>query len=245
MTVLQTRHEDGIEWLMLANAPVNVVTRALIEQLTAALQRCADDPQVRVVVLGGEGRHFCGGADLREQQDAWQHGGVGAADLGEILYTAMLDFPKPLIGMAHGAVAGAGLSIISCCDFAIAAQGTRISLPEINVGVLGGISHARTALGKALVHYMALTGLPIEAEKLAHSGLFLEVVPLDMLRSTAAAISHSIASKEPEAARYTKRCMRAIEGLSQIDGYAREHALSEELRAGGITAELVARFLKR
>jgi enoyl-CoA hydratase/carnithine racemase len=230
---------------MLANPPVNVVTRELIEQLTAALQRCAEDPQVHVVVLGGEGRHFCAGADLREQQDAWENGSVGAADLGETLYAAMLGFPKPLMGMAHGAVAGAGLSIISCCDFSIAARGTRISLPEINVGVLGGISHARAALGKALVHYMALTGLPLEAEKLAHTGLFLDVVPLDMLHDTAAAISLAIASKEPEAARYTKRCMRAIEGLSQIDGYAQEHALSEELRATGVTTELVSRFLKR
>ncbi|WP_431153217.1 enoyl-CoA hydratase/isomerase family protein [Acidovorax facilis] len=245
MMLRQDSNQDGIEWITLTNPPVNVVTRALIEQLVAGLRRAADDPGTRVVVLGGEGRHFCAGADLREQQRAWQSDDLGPADLGEALYTALLDFPKPLIGMAHGAVAGAGLSIIACCDFAIAAAGTRISLPEIDVGVLGGISHARAALGKALVHYMALTGLPIEAEKLAHTGLFLEIVHPDSLRDRTAAIARTIADKEPEAARYTKQCMRAIEGLSQLAGYAREHALSKELRASGVTDRLVSQFLQR
>jgi enoyl-CoA hydratase/carnithine racemase len=243
--VLKVRSDDGIVWMMLANPPVNAVTRAMIEQVISVLQRCTDDSSTRVVVLGGEGRHFCAGADLREQQHAWSSGGSGPADLGLDLYTALLEFPKPIVGMAHGAVAGAGLSIISCCDFAIAATETRISLPEINVGVLGGISHARAALGKALVNYMALTGLPIDAERLVNSGLFLEVVDSDALLGRAASIARTIAEKEPEAARYTKRCMRAIEGLDQLQGYAREHGLSEELRASGLTDRLVARFLNR
>lgn len=253
---LQLRHEDGIAWLMLDSPPVNAVSRTLLTQLVAALSRCAEDPDVRVLVLGGEGRHFCAGADLKEQQQAWAQRAredaaedvppaQGAADLGELLYAALLDFPKPLIGMAHGAVAGAGLSILACCDFAVAAHGTRISLPEINVGVLGGISHARAVLGKSLAHYLALTGLPLEAEKLRHTGHFLDVVPADALRETVRAMAQAIAAKHPEAARYTKRCMRAVEGVGQLEGYAREHALSEELRASGVTDELVARFLQR
>ena len=245
MKLQQTRNGDGIVWMLLDNPPANVVTRALIEELVDALARCAEDPETRVVVLGGVGRHFCGGADLKEQQDASKAGGVGPADLGLTLYSAMLSFPKPLIGMVHGAAAGAGLSIASCCDFAIAAEGARISLPEINVGVLGGISHASAALGKALVNYMALTGLPIAAEKLAHTGLFIDVVPADALAESTAIIARSIAEKDPEAARYTKRCMRAVEGVSQLEGYAREYALSQELRAQGVTDRLISKFLSR
>lgn len=237
--------DDGIQWLGLAHPPVNALTGAMIESLIDALKRFADDPETRVVVLGGEGRHFCAGADLRQQQEAWQHGGAGAADLGVPLYTALLGFPKPLIGMAHGAVVGAGLSLIASCDLAVAAHGTRISLPEINVGVLGGVSHARAVLGKSLVHYLALTGLPIEAEKLRHTGLFLDVVAPDALRSTVEAIARSIVGKHPEAVRYTKRCMRAVEGVGPLEGYSRESALSAELRSTGVTDALVGAFLKR
>jgi len=241
-----TIHSDaGIQWLSLAHPPVNALTGPMIEALIAALARFADDPQTRVVVLGGEGRHFCAGADLRQQRDAWQHGGAGAADLGVSLYTALLGFPKPLIGMAHGAVVGAGLSLIASCDLAVAAHGTRISLPEIDVGVLGGVSHARAVLGKSIVHYLALTGLAVEAEKLAHSGLFLDVVAPEALRASVAAIARHIADKHPEAARYTKRCMRAVEGVGALEGYARESALSAELRGSGVTAMLIDAFLKR
>lgn len=242
---LNITHDAGITWVLLASPPVNAVSRALVEALVQALHAAEHDPSTRVVVLGGEGRHFCAGADLKEQQHAWTHGGQGAADLGEQFYAALLDFPKPLIGMAHGAVAGAGLSILACCDLAVAAHGTRISLPEINVGVLGGISHARAVLGKSLAHYLALTGQPIEAEKLRHSGLFLDVVPADALRHTVGSIASVIADKDPEAARLTKRCMRAVEGVGQLAGYGREHEISEELRASGVTAALVSRFLGR
>ena len=242
---LTIQSDAGIQWLSLAHPPVNALTGPMIEALIGALARFADDPDTRVVVLGGEGRHFCAGADLKQQHDAWQHGGAGAADLGVALYTALLGFPKPLIGMAHGAVVGAGLSLIASCDLAVAAHGTRISLPEIDVGILGGVSHARAVLGKSLVHYLALTGLPIEAEKLAHTGLFFDVVAPEALRSTVAAIARSIADKHPESARYTKRCMRAVEGVGPLEGYTRESALSAELRATGVTATLIDAFLKR
>jgi enoyl-CoA hydratase/carnithine racemase len=237
--------DAGIQWLMLDHPPVNALSGAMIEEIIAALGRFADDPDTRVVVLGGNGRHFCAGADLREQQQAWQTGGVGAADLGVSLYTALLGFPKPLIGMAQGAVMGAGLSLMACCDIAVAAHGTRISLPEINVGVLGGVSHARSVLGKSLVNYLALTGSPIDAETLRHSGLFFDVVPPDSLRGTVEAIAVRIAGKHPEAARYTKRCMRAVEGVTPLQGYVLENELSVALRRSGVTDELIGAFLTR
>ena len=73
----------------------------------------------------------------------------------------------------------------------------------------------------------------------------VEVVNPDALLGRASSIARTIADKEPEAARYTKRCMRAIEGLGQLHGYAHEHRLSEELRATGVTDRLVSGFLNR
>jgi enoyl-CoA hydratase/carnithine racemase len=237
--------EAGIQWLTFDHPPVNALTRSMIEQVIEALGRFASDPDTRVVVLGGRGRHFCAGADLREQQLAWETGGLGAADLGVPLYRALLGFPKPLIGMAQGAVAGAGLSLMASCDIAVAAHGTRISLPEINVGVMGGVSHASAVLGKSLVNYLALTGLPVDVEKLQHTGLFFDVVSLDSLRSTVHAIAVNVAGKHPESARYTKRCIRAVEGVTQLQGYELENELSVELRRTGVTQELISAFLKR
>lgn len=241
MQTVTAHHDDGIEWLELDSPPVNALSAPMVEQLITALDRCAQDDGVRVVVLGGRGRHFCAGADLREQRD----GTSGAADLGPRLYAALLGFPKPIIAMAHGAVAGAGLSIVSCCDVALAATGTRISLPEIDVGVLGGTSHARTRLSTAMVGYLALTGEPVRVERLGGATPFLEVVEPGALRERVAAVARTIARKDPVAARYTKWCLRETQALGQLAGYEREHELSQELRASGVTARLVDAFLDR
>ncbi|MDP9902865.1 enoyl-CoA hydratase/isomerase family protein [Variovorax ginsengisoli] len=242
---LAARHDGGLEWLSLSNPPVNALTVELIEELIRALGRCANDPNVSVVVLAGIGKHFCAGADLAGQQRAWREGRAGPADLGDALYDAMLSFPKPLVGAAHGSVAGAGLSMLCCCDLAIAASGTRISLPEVKVGVLGGISHARTALGKAIVNYLALTGLPLEVERIGTGGLFLEIVDGADLQECASQIARKIADNDSMSVLYTKQCTRATEGIGQLEGYSREHALSEQLRAQGTTDLLVTKFLTK
>lgn len=244
MTLI-ARHEDGIEWLSLSHPPVNAITAELIRELIEALRRCEKDPDVRVVVLDGMGRHFCAGADLADQLKAWDEGAAGPADLGDALYSALLSFPKPLLGVAHGSVAGAGLSMLCCCDFAIAATGTRISLPEVKVGVLGGISHARTTLGKAVVNYLALTGLPLEVDRIGMGGLFLEIVAPEDLQNRASDLAGKIANNHPKALLYTKECARAVEDCGQLEGYSREHALSGKLRAEGTTDELIAQFLAR
>ena len=242
---LAARHDEGVEWLSLNNPPVNALTAELIEELILALGRCANDPNVRVVVLAGMGKHFCAGADLAGQQRAWREGRAGPADLGDALYGAMLSFPKPLVGAAHGSVAGAGLSMLCCCDLAIAAAGTRISLPEVKVGVLGGISHARAVLGKAIVNYLALTGLPMEVERVGTGGLFLEIVDQENMQDRALEIARKIAKNHPIAVLYTKQCARAVEGIGQLEGYSREHRLSEQLRAQGTTDVLVEKFLTK
>ena len=242
---LAARHEDGVEWLSLCNPPVNALTAELIGEFIQALGRCENDPNVRVVVLAGMGKHFCAGADLADQQKSWREGTAGPADLGDALYGAMLSFPKPLIGVAQGAVAGAGLSMLCCCDLAIAAARTRISLPEVRVGVLGGISHARTVLGKSIVHHLALTGMPMEVERIGTGGLFLEIVDLADLQGRASDVARKIANNHPTAVRYTKECTKAVGGCSQLVGYSREHAIGAKLRAEGITDQLVTQFLEK
>jgi len=236
---------DGIQWIYLNHPPVNSLRRDMLEGLLAELQRCKSDPAAKVVVIAGEGQHFCAGVDIKEQHLAWQEGGEASADLGTALYEGLLEFPKPLIAMVQGAVAGAGLSIIACCDLAIAAKGTRISLPEINIGVLGGVSHAKRVLGKSVVNYLALTGQPIEVDKQRHASLFLDVVELANLQSTTRAIAQIIASKHPDAIKYTKKCMRVVEGIDQLEGYVLESRLSKELRSTGVTDILVQSFLHR
>lgn len=241
----ETYHNGGVKWILLNNPPVNALCSGMLEQLLIELEKAKYDDNVRVLVLGAKGRHFCAGVDLREQYDAWQTGVEGAAEMGATLYQMLLDYPKPLIGMVQGAVVGAGLSIIACCDLVVAEKGTKISLPEIDVGILGGISHSKRVLGKSTVNYLALTGKPIDIERVQHMGLVFDVVEPAFLKSTTTSIALCIAAKSPEALLYTKRCMKAVEDVNQLEGYIKENELSGELRSTGVTRQLVAQFLRK
>lgn len=228
---IESRLEQNVLWIEIDNPPVNALSSDVLFGLISLLKRHADDDRVKVFVLGSKGRHFCAGADLKEQARASESGKAGPADHGVALYTALLQCPKPIIGAAHGAVVGAGLSLMGCCDIVIAADDTTVSLPEINVGVFGGISHAATIFGKSMLNYLALTGERVPIQRAASHGFCLEVVERARLHDEVRKVAELIAQKPMPAILATKRCMELVKGVGQLEGYAREHALSGEMRA--------------
>lgn len=208
------------------NPPVNALGVSTIQNLISAINDHAHDDRVKVFVLAGKGRHFCAGADLKEQTEAVKNGVRGPADYGVELYRTLLQCPKPIIGAAHGAVVGAGLSLMGCCDVVIASDDTTISLPEIDVGVFGGVSHAATILGKSMVNYLALTGQRVPIEQAAPHGFCLEVVERSRLHDEVRRVAELIACKPLGAILATKRCIELVKGVDQLEGYARESGVS-------------------
>lgn len=228
--MLELRLEREVLWLHIDNPPVNALGVGIIQGIVSAIEDHADDNRVKVFVLASKGRHFCAGADLKEQAEAAKNGGEGPADQGVALYQALLQCPKPIIGAAHGAVVGAGLSLMGCCDVVIAADDTTISLPEIDVGVFGGISHAATMLGKSMVNYLALTGARVPVQQAAAHGFCFDVVEREKLHDEVRRIAELIAQKPLAAILATKRCMRLVKGVDQLEGYVREQGVSQEMR---------------
>src|SRR5437588_8146186 len=114
---------------------VNALDTALLEELAAALERLAGDESLRVIVLGGRGRAFCGGADIDEL--ASLTAATAEAFVARIhrVCAAIRALPIPVVARLHGAVIGAGLELAAACDLRVAEHGARVAMPEVTLGI--------------------------------------------------------------------------------------------------------------
>ena len=116
----------------------NAFDEALIAALTAAFSQLGDDPAVRAIVLSGEGKSFCAGADIDWMRRAggWTEAEnrADALKLSDMLL-AIDTCPKPVIARVHGAVAGGGVGLVACADMVVAVEGATFRLSEVRLGL--------------------------------------------------------------------------------------------------------------
>jgi 2-(1,2-epoxy-1,2-dihydrophenyl)acetyl-CoA isomerase len=196
-SVLGYRVEGGVAWLRL-NRPDsrNALDVPLRKALGEALKRAERSPEVRVVVLTGEGKAFCSGADVRDLSA--ENGGLEEAG-GE--YEAILQrlhsMPKPTIAALNGVAAGIGASLAFACDirYAVPAAAFVEAFVKIGLTVDGGATWLLPRLigrGKALE--MFYTGNPLEAEEASKLGLVNRLVEPEHLERTVRELAERLAS---------------------------------------------------
>ena len=178
--------QDGVGFITL-NRPEarNTITPQFCIDLSAAVERAASDDTVRVVVLRGEGDHFCAGADLAQQA------GERTMSLEEMLLlggrSAMLlhQMAKPTIALVRGSVAGGGLALALACDIRLADSSTVMSFAYSRIGLPGdfGCLYFMTRLmGLAAATEFALTCPKINAQQAVEWGLLRHVYAIDELQ---------------------------------------------------------------
>ena len=126
---------------------------------------------MRAVVLSGQGKTFCAGADLKNRAATIK----GPGDLPQHsrrtreCFHAIRECAKPVVGAINGAALGAGLAIVASCDILLAAADAVVGLPEINVGLLGGGRHGMRLFGHSRLRRMMLTGLRVDGNELYYT----------------------------------------------------------------------------
>jgi enoyl-CoA hydratase len=135
--------ENGVAWLTL-DSPHNrnALSSALVARLHAGLRTAADDPEVRVVVLGHTGNTFCAGADLSEATAGPidpEGPAAGRARALAGLLRALVEMPKPVIAAVEGHVRAGGMGLVAACDFAVAGPASTFALTEARLGVAPSI----------------------------------------------------------------------------------------------------------
>ena len=180
----------------------NAFDQAMLDELSAALAALAGDPNVRLLVLRGSGRHFCTGADVAAAKtDAPAQPGKSAhATLREVL--AALDaLPKPTIAAVHGAAIGGGAAFAACCDVVVAAEGAFFSVPEVRLGMppLGVAPFLVRAIGLRGFRRYSLSGERMSPAEALRLGLAHEICAGSALEDVVARIAEEFLQGAPGA----------------------------------------------
>jgi len=239
--VTLVRSTPGAVWRITLDRPEarNAVTASMLGELTAELGRAAADPSARVVLLTGEGKDFCAGADLDElEAAAGTEGSVGYALPLEGALDAIVEHPLPVVAGIQGAALGAGCQIAVAADLVVAAEDARLGIPSARLGVVMGFENVRRlvdAVGPARAREMLLAARIVTGAQAAAWGLVNEAVPANGLASRSLELAGEAAGGAPLSVRASKRGIRlALRGAGpeEFDMMAAEAMASGDLREG-------------
>lgn len=203
----------------------NVEMRDDLYQILLAVR---DDPDVRVMILRGEGPAFSTGGDVSEFGSAPSPVGAREIRWRRDVWGTLVRLPQPTIAAVHGYTVGGGMEMALLCDFCIAAEDTLFFLPESGLGMIPGVVGTQTApraigVGRALD--MVLTGKRIAAREAVDIGLANRVVPRDTLLTEAKALAYTLAEHDPRITALAKRAIRLGRDLSLAEGLQLERRL--------------------
>jgi methylglutaconyl-CoA hydratase len=228
----------------------NALDEELIAEMTSALRTEARDPSTRVVVVRGEGKVFCAGADLQYMQrlsSADQATNLeDARKLGE-LFSALSHCPRPVIAQVHGAAIGGGVGLVAASDFVLAAEGTKFGFTEVRLGIVPGVisPFALRRLGPSLCRRLFLTGEIFDAARAHDFGLVDECVPAGELGAATDAIVEKLRVGGPNAQAAAKRLLDDVANLPIEDAVAMAPEHIARQRASDEAREGFAAFLEK
>ena len=158
----------------------NALSAPLVAELRGHLERAMADPEARAVVITGEGKAFCAGADLKGG------GRMGEEEDGNPFVSLMKlvrEGPKPVIAAVNGHAFGGGLGLMAATDIVVTVDSARFSFSEVRIGVIPAMISVVVLpkLGEHLTMRLFLTGERFEAARALDYGLVHRVVPADSL----------------------------------------------------------------
>ncbi len=218
---LEITTRDGWAELVLADPPRNVLQVALLQEMVAALDElaAADAP---LLLIRARGRHFSTGYPIGDIPEEIFHEDplVRAATPFEMVMQRLTDYPAPVVMAVQGDAWGGAVEMLSCADIRVAAQGVRVALTPVRLGLIyshTGLRRLLRTLGSPLLREMVLTGLPVAAERLERCGFFARVTAPQELEDCATQLMNALLHGAPGALRGTRRVLRILEETESLD----------------------------
>ncbi len=205
MDVIKQTQEDGILVLTL-NRPdkLNALNHEVLTALEAILKHAKQNDEVRGILITGEGKAFCAGADIKRLATCDANTGFSFAKKGQAVFRLLETLGKPSVAAINGYAFGGGCELAMSATLRLASDTAQIGQPEVKLGVLpgyGGTQRLSRLVGKGRALDLCLTGRSIDAKTAEKWGLVNEVLPKEQLFSRAKAVLNSILSLAPLAVR--------------------------------------------
>ncbi len=210
---LRVSVDDRIGRLTLARPEkLNPLSTSCLEELAAAAAWFDAQPDVRVVIVSGEGRAFTAGADLSSFAAGSGRVGREGADAGRLMAEAIEEMNAVTISAIHGHCVGGGVVLAAACDLRVSAESTRFAIPEVDIGIplaWGGIPRLVREIGPAPTRDLVMTCRPFSAQEALNLGLLNRVVPDEELSDAVDELAQLLAAKSALTLRATLKAVDA------------------------------------
>lgn len=222
----------------------NALNEQLKDDLLEALKSASRDASVRCLVLGGAGKAFCSGQDLKEVQPGQVSIGDALRKKYNPIARLLYSMEKPVLAAINGVAAGAGCSLALLCDLRIMADSASLRLAFSGIGLApdsGACFTLPRLVGRGLALELAYTGRAVGAEEALRLGLANQVVPQAELAETAAELARTLAARPTRALGLTKRAINQalhadLDAALEYEAYTQEIAAATSDFAEGVAA---------
>ncbi|PSL06118.1 enoyl-CoA hydratase [Haloactinopolyspora alba] len=230
---VDVRVDDDVCWITLERSErLNALDPPMLSGLADALDGVADTGARAVVISGAGERAFCAGADVRVLAETPPEDVLRSNLTGHDVFDRIQRLPVPVVAAISGVALGGGLELALACDVRVAAEHSRLGLPEVSMGVIpgwGGTWRLAEAVGAARARELILTGRLVDAEEAARLGMVHDVVPGERLVPAVTELAVTFASRSAPALAAAKRALAAVS----------DHARSQAQVESGAVASLV------
>lgn len=243
---------DGSVLTVALNRPQvhNAMNPQLIGDLTRLFQEIASRDDVRVVVLTGNGRTFCAGADLAAMRAAADYDFQQNVADGQAIFDLMEavdQCPKPVVGRLNGSAIGGGAGLVSCCDIAIAVERAKFAFSEVRLGLAPAVisPFVLRKIGAGHARELFLSAERFNAAKAMRIGLIHHVTTEDGLDEAVSEQVEMLLKGAPQAQAAVKEVIRLVGSLPMDDVRAYTADCLAQRRASREGREGMSAFLEK
>ena len=192
-------NEAGVATLTF-NRPerLNALNAETMAEVTAVLEQTARNPEIRVLLMTGQGRAFIAGADINEFLQFDPLAARQFADSAQVMAVKLEQLPIPVIACVNGFALGGGCEMAMACDIIYASEAAKFGQPEVNLGIMpgfGGSQRLARLVGKGLAKELCLTGRLVDAAEAKAMGLAARVFPAATFMEECTKVARSLAAK--------------------------------------------------